>query len=96
MSLDQHPAVRNLGSGVSSIDLADLINQLSERARRRVITIGETQYGGAVQKFEEMSPEKIFDELLDEVADVYAYSAFLVIHAMAIRNKSHGVRGDDQ
>ena len=96
MSPDTHPAVANLGSGVSSIDLADFIGQLAERARRRVITIGETQYGGQIQKFETLSPEKIFDELLDEVADGIAYLAMASIHAMAIRNQSRGVRGDDQ
>ena len=94
MSLDSHPAVQNLGHGVSSVDLADLIGQISERTRRRVLTIGESQYGGRIQKFETMSPEKIFDELLDEVADVYAYAAFLAIHAMAVRNVANGVRGD--
>lgn len=95
MSLDQHPAVQNLGRGVSSVDLADLIGQVAERTRRRVITIGETQYGGVLQKFETMNPETVYEELLDEVADAYAYLAFGLIHAMALRNKSRGVRGDD-
>ena len=94
MSPDKHPAVLGLGSGVSSVDLADFIGQLAERARRRVITIGESQYGGQIQKFETLSPEKIFDELLDEVADGIAYLAMASIHAMAIRNQSGRVRGD--
>jgi len=82
-----------LGSGVSSVDLADLIRQIAERTSRRVITIGETQYGGQVQKFESMSPEELYEELLDEVADVYAYTAMLAVHAMAVRNIANGVRG---
>ena len=96
MSLDSHPAVQNLGRGVSSADLADLIGQISTRTQRRVLTIGESQYGGIVQKFETMSPEVIFDELLDEVADIYAYAAFLAIHAMAVRNVANGVHGDGE
>lgn len=96
MSPQNHPAVLNLGAGVSSIDLADFIGQLAERARRRVITIGETQYGGAIQKFETMNPETIFDELLDEVADGIAYLAMASIHALAVRRQSVPVRGDDQ
>lgn len=95
MSLSSHNAVASLGHGVSSVDLADLIGQIAQRTQQRVLTIGDSQYGGAVQKFETMSPEKIFDELLDEVADVYAYAAFLAIHAMAVRNVANGVRGDD-
>ena len=96
MSPDKHPAVLGLGSGVSSVDLADFIGQLAERARRRVITIGESQYGGKIQKFETQSPEKIFDELLDEVADGIAYLAMASIHALALKRESYRVSGETE
>ena len=90
MSFSNHPAVTKLGGGVSSVELSDFIGQLAERTRRRVLGVGEDQYGGEIQKFETMNPEVIYEELLDEIADVYAYSAFLAIHAMALRNNSRG------
>lgn len=96
MSIPDHVAVSHLGKGVSSVELADLIGQIAERTRRRVITVGESEYGGKIQKFETMNPEVIYEELLDEIADAYAYLAFAAIHAMALRNKSRGIRGDDQ
>ena len=96
MSPDKHPAVLGLGSGVSSVDLADFIGQLAERARRRVITIGESQYGGQIQKFETLSPEKIFDELLDEVADGIAYLAMASIHALALKRESYRIPGETE
>lgn len=88
MSFSNHPAVTKLGDGVSSVELSDFIGQLAERTRRRVLGVGHDQYGGEIQKFETMDPEVIYEELLDEIADVYAYSAFLAIHAMALRNNS--------
>lgn len=89
MSLAEHPAVRDLGSGVSSVDLADLIGQIAQRTQSRVIGVGHEQYGkGRLQKFETLTPDEIYEELIDEIADIYAYGAFLAIHAMAARNRA--------
>lgn len=96
MSLRHHAAVAQLGEGVSSVELADFIRQVADRTAQRVITVGETQYGGRIQQFETKSVEEIYDELLDEVADVYAYAAMLAVHAMAVRNRANEFRGDGE
>lgn len=83
--LSGHPAIRQHGSGVDPSSLADFIMSVARMSAARVEGIGAEQYGGEIQKFEEMSGEEIFEALLEEVADIFAYASFLAIKAGALR-----------
>lgn len=84
-SLANHPAVRQHGKGVAPEFLADFIMSMARMSAARVQGIGAEQYGGEIQKFETMSSSEIFDALLEEVADIFAYASFLAIKAGAAR-----------
>lgn len=83
--LANHAAIQHHGSGVASAELADFIMSVARMAAARVEGIGQEQYGGMIQKFEVMSSEEIFQALLEEVADIFAYASFLAIKAGALR-----------
>jgi hypothetical protein len=83
--LANHPAILAHGSGVNSSDLSDFIMSIARMSASRVQGIGNEQYGGEIQKFETMSSEEIFQGLLEEVADIFAYASFLAIKAGALR-----------
>lgn len=55
--------------------------QMARMSAARVQGIGAEQYGGEIQKFETMSRDEIFEALLEEVADIFAYASFLAIKA---------------
>lgn len=84
-SLSSHPAVRQHGKGVDPSYLADFIMSVARMSAARVQGIGADQYGGEVQKFELMSPAEIYEALLEEVADIFAYASFLAIKAGAAK-----------
>lgn len=84
-SLANHPAVRQHGKGVAPEFLADFIISMARMSAARVQGIGAEQYGGEIQKFETMSSTEIFDALLEEVADIFAYASFLAIKAGAAK-----------
>ena len=86
-ALTEHPAVVNHGSGVYSSDLADFTRALAEAAALRMEGVGDEQYGGEVQKFETESIGKYVDELLEEIADIFAYVSIIAIKALALRDK---------
>lgn len=90
-TLDQHPAVTDHGSGVYSSDLADFVRALGEAAASRIEGIGNEQYSdgeGKPQKFETMSVDHMYNELLDELADVFAYLSMITIKILNTRK--HG------
>jgi len=82
-SLSSHPAVRQHGKGVAPDLLADFIMSMARMSAARVKGIGAEQYGGEIQKFELMTPAEIYEALLEEVADIFAYASFLAIKAGA-------------
>lgn len=84
-SLSSHPAVRQHGKGVAPDHLADFIMSMARMSAARVQGIGAEQYGGEVQKFETMSPTEIYEALLEEVADIFAYASFLAIKAGGLK-----------
>ena len=83
--LTDHPAVRRHGKGVAPEHLADFIMSVARMSASRVQGIGAEQYGGEIQKFERMSASEIYEALLEEVADIFAYASFLAIKAGAAR-----------
>lgn len=83
--LSRHAAIQRHGSGITSEDLSDFIMSIARMSAARVQGIGQEQYGGEIQKFETMSSEEIFQGLLEEVADIFAYASFLAIKAGAVR-----------
>ena len=83
--LASHPAILQHGNGVDPSSLSDFIMSVARMSAARVQGIGAEQYGGEIQKFETMSSEEIFEALLEEVADIFAYASFLAIKAGALR-----------
>lgn len=84
-TLLDHPAVRKHGSGVSSTELGNFILTLADTAATRVLGVGAEQYGGERQRFETLTQEQQISELIDELADAYAYLAMVAIKALAIK-----------
>lgn len=83
--LANHAAVLTHGKGVDPSVLADFIMSMARMSAARVQGIGAEQYGGEIQKFEVMSPQEIYQALLEEVADIFAYASFLAIKAGAAK-----------
>lgn len=80
--LINHPAIATHGMGIATSSLADFIRVLAELTAERVSSIGADQYAqGDVQAFEAKSPHEIFQEIVEELADVVAYVAMLAIKA---------------
>ena len=80
--LINHPAIATHGAGIATTDLADFIRQFAELTADRVSSIGADQYGqGKLQAFESKDPHEIFQEIVEELADVIAYVAMLAIKA---------------
>ncbi len=73
-------AVADLGSGVSTDALINFMDMFYDRVVERVEGPGASQYFTDVQKFELMSVDQITDEMLDELADAWAYIAFAAVH----------------
>ena len=67
--------------GMSSQELADHVQALSDRARSRVLGVGMRQYddGIAGQRFESYSVDRLLSELQDELIDVINYTSMLSI-----------------
>jgi len=74
-------AVQDLGSGVTTDALVNFMDLFYDRVVQRVEGPGAKQYlEDDVQKFETMSIDQITDEMLDELADSWAYIAFAAVH----------------
>lgn len=74
-------AVQDLGSGVTTDALVNFMDLFYDRVVERVEGPGANQYlEDDVQKFETMSIDQITDEMLDELADSWAYIAFAAVH----------------
>ncbi len=74
-------AVQDLGSGVTTDALINFMDLFYDRVVLRVEGPGASQYlEDDVQKFETMSIDQITDEMLDELADSWAYIAFAAVH----------------
>jgi len=86
-SLADHTAVIRHGAGVYSEDLADFVRQLADVAATRILTVGDEQYNDPIepQKFETATIEKYLDELVEEVADMFAYASIIVLKAIALK-----------
>ena len=77
-------AVELLGRGVGTDDLVHFMDLFYDRVISRVEGTGSDQYEHeGTQKFEGMSVDELTNELLDELADTWAYIAFIAIHIMA-------------
>jgi hypothetical protein len=74
-------AVTDLGSGVTTDALINFMDMFYDRVVERVEGPGASQYlSDDVQAFEKMSIDQITDEMLDELADAWAYIAFAAVH----------------
>ena len=88
-SLADHRAVIDHGKGVYSEDLADFTRQLAEVAAERISTVGDEQYNDAIelQKFEVNSIDQYINELVEEVADIFAYASIITLKAIALKRQ---------
>lgn len=88
-SLADHTAVIQHGAGVYSEDLADFTRQLADIAATRIATVGDEQYNDAIelQKFETASIDQYINELVEEVADIFAYAAIIVLKTIALKKQ---------
>lgn len=86
-SLSDHTAVIQHGSGVYSEDLADFTRKLADIAATRIATVGDEQYNDAIelQKFEREPIDQYVNELVEEVADIFAYASIIVLKAIALK-----------
>jgi hypothetical protein len=73
-----HPAVLNHGQGINSVLLGDFIMGLARLSASRVVNEGDREYNlGGRQAFEDKSDDEIRQEIVEELADVVSYCAFL-------------------
>jgi len=73
-----HPAVLNHGKGINSVLLGDFIMGLARLSASRVVHEGDREYNlGGRQAFEDKSDDEIKQEIVEELADVVSYCAFL-------------------
>ena len=89
-TLAEHPAVTEHGRGITTIDLAEFVDVIGQAAASRIAGVGAEQYegeDGQPQKFETNSLEQTVNELLDEITDVYAYTALIAIKILSLLNK---------
>lgn len=78
--------------GLTSWDLADWQHQFGLYAQTRILGIGAHQYDEAgSQKFEHLPLADLYDELLDELADVVNYAAMLAARISRARQQSEGI-----
>lgn len=87
-ALTDHEAVANYGNGVGSVALGNFIECFADYAKGRVLSTGALQYEGenGVQRFESLTSEQLYDELLDELADTMAYIAMVGIRVLKQRS----------
>lgn len=73
-----HPAVLNHGQGINSVLLGDFIMGLARLSASRVVNEGDREYNlGDRQSFEDKTSDEIKQEIVEELADVVSYCAFL-------------------
>ena len=85
-SLADHTAVIRHGAGVYSEDLADFTRQLADIAASRIEGVGAEQYAtGELQKFETEPLDQYINELVEEVADIFAYASIITLKAIALK-----------
>jgi hypothetical protein len=83
-SLINSEAVKQHGLGVEPEVLANYIRDLGEFAASRVTSIGEEQYGGEIQAFENKSVAELRHDAFEEAADLVAYAAMILIKIKAL------------
>lgn len=77
-ALLDHPAVLNHGQGINSVLLADFIMGLARISASRVVNEGDREYNlGDRQSFEDKTSDQLRQEIVEELADVVSYCAFL-------------------
>jgi hypothetical protein len=75
-----HPAVLNHGQGINSVLLGDFIMGLARLSASRVVNEGDAEYNqGDRQSFEDKTSDELRQEILEELADVVSYTAFLAM-----------------
>ena len=75
-----HPAVKQHGTGINSALLGDYIMGLARLSASRVVHEGDVEYNqGERQAFEDKTTDQLRREILEELADVVSYAAFLAI-----------------
>ena len=75
-----HPAVKQHGTGIDSVLLGDYIMGLARLSASRVVHEGDAEYNqGERQAFEDKTTDQLRREILEELADVVSYAAFLAI-----------------
>ena len=75
-----HPAVKQHGTGINSVLLGDFIMGLARLSASRVVQEGDAEYNqGERQAFEDKTTDQLRREILEELADVVSYAAFLAI-----------------
>lgn len=75
-----HPAVVKHGQGINSVLLGDFIMGLARLSASRVVHEGDAEYfDGDRQAFESKTTDQIRQEILEELADVVSYTAFLAM-----------------
>ena len=79
VSLINHPAVKLHGRGVSTDELVNFMDNMTDRMVHRVKGVGHQQYARQLQAFETYTVDRMVEETLDELADVLAYVNMLTI-----------------
>ncbi len=75
-----HPAVLNHGQGINSVLLGDFIMGLARLSASRVVNEGDREYNqGERQSFEDKTSDELRREIVEELADVVSYAAFLAM-----------------
>jgi hypothetical protein len=80
-----HPAVMKHGQGVSSVELASFIGEISSFAQDRIMGVGYDQYdqGRNHQVFEDLTPPQLIQAALEEFTDGINYLGMIAIKMIA-------------
>jgi hypothetical protein len=86
VSIHDHPAVRTLATGEhpDSATLADFVRDLGALAASRVESLGSVAYlDSGRQRALGKSVDELVADVLEELADVVSYSAFIALRMIA-------------
>ena len=80
--------------GLTTVELVEAQQRFTEYARQRIAGAGEREYSrGSKQAFEDMSVDRLIDELRDEIADSLNYLAFMDVQLSRWQQKLSKVIG---
>jgi len=79
----RHPAVTKYGTGVSSAELADLVQVVADTAALRVLRQGDAEYGGDIQAFELKDNPAFAQDVAEELLDTINYVVMALARALS-------------